>query len=157
MTARSSTCGWRPNACRPPRRPSATTSLLVARAENFIHGRHDIDDTIARLVAFEAAGADVLYAPFVTEPEHLRAIMSSTSRPFNALLRPDGPSVRELADLGVARISVGAAFTYAVYGALTDLATDLHDPGRHRFVDRAAGGRDLAARARQRLTAPGAT
>lgn len=117
--------------------------LLVARAENFIHGRPDIDDTIARLVAFEEAGADVLYAPFVTEATHFRAILSSVTRPLNALLRPDGPSVRELADLGVARISVGASFTFAVYGTLVGLADDLRREGRQTYFEAARAGREL--------------
>lgn len=121
--------------------------VLTARAENYLRGRPDLDDTIARLVAYEEAGADVLYAPFVTGPADLRAIVSSLKRPVNALLRPDGPSVRELGDLGVARISVGAAFTYAAYGTLARPAEDLRQDGRHTFLDLVGPGRDLAARA----------
>lgn len=120
---------------------------LVARAENYLRGRPDLDDTIARLVAYQEAGADVLYAPFVTSPDDLRAILASIEAPLNALLRPDGPSVRELADLGVARVSVGAAFTYAAYGTLTALAADLRHDGRQTFFDQVGTGRDLTARA----------
>ena len=117
---------------------------LVARADGFVHGRTDINDVITRLLAFEDAGADVLYAPFVTDPDHFRAILSSTHRPLNALLRPDGPSVRELADLGVARISVGAAFTHAAYGALSGLAADLRSEGRQSYFELADRGHALA-------------
>lgn len=121
--------------------------VLVGRAENYLRGRPDLHDTIARLVAYQEAGADVLYAPFVTSPHDLRAILSSIDRPFNALLRPDGPSVRELADLGVARISVGSAFTYATYGALVDLAADLRQDGPQTYFDRVGPGQELLARA----------
>lgn len=124
--------------------------VLVARADGFIHARTDIDDVIARLTAFEEAGADVLYAPFLTDPDHFRAILSSTHRPLNALLRPDGPSVRELADLGVARISVGAAFTYAAYGALSGLAADLRSGGRQSYFELVVRGQALAAEAFKR-------
>lgn len=121
--------------------------VLTARAENYLRGRPDLDDTIARLVAYEEAGADVLYAPAVTSPADLRSIVSSLQRPLNALLRPDGPSVRELGDLGVARVSVGAAFTYAAYGTLAGLADDLRHDGPQTFFDLVGPGRDLAARA----------
>lgn len=121
--------------------------VLVARADGFIHGHADVDEVITRLTAFEDAGADVLYAPFVTDPDHFRAILSSVHRPLNALLRPDGPSARELADLGVARISVGAAFTQAAYGALSGLAEDLRSDGRQSYFELAARGNALAVEA----------
>ncbi len=75
--------------------------VLTARAENFLHGRADLADTIARLQAYAEAGADVLYAPGPTDREQLRAIVASVELPVNVLVRPGGPSVAELAALGV--------------------------------------------------------
>lgn len=121
--------------------------VLVARAENHLRGNPDLDDTIARLVAYEEAGADVLYAPFVTESDDLRAILSSIHRPFNALLTRAGPTIPELADLGVARVSVGSGFTYAVYGALSRLADDLRAADHGGYFDLTGPGQDLVSRA----------
>ena len=87
--------------------------VLTARAENYLHGRPDLDDTIARLQAYQEAGADVLYAPGPTSAEQIRAILSSVDRPVNVLARPGSPPVAELAQLGVSRISVGGSFAFA--------------------------------------------
>ena len=84
--------------------------VLTARAENHLHGRDELDDTIARLQAYQEAGADVLYAPGPTSAEEIRAIVSSVDRPVNVLARPGSPPVAELAQLGVSRISVGRQF-----------------------------------------------
>ena len=99
--------------------------VLTARADNFFHGVTDLADTVARLQAFEEAGAHVLYAPGLTRIEDVRTVVESTGAPVNALLRPSGPTVAELADAGVARITVGGSFAFATIGALADLARGL--------------------------------
>ncbi len=121
--------------------------VLTARAENHLHGRPDLADTIARLQAFEAAGADVLYAPGVTDLDEIRAIVSSVSKPVNVLVRPDAPKVAELADAGVGRISVGGAFAFAALGAVTAAARELLDDGAYRFLEQARDGQRAAAAA----------
>lgn len=103
--------------------------VLTARADNHIHGVMDLDDTIGRLRAFEAAGAHVLYAPGLADIEDIRAVISATSRPVNVLMRPGGPTVSELAAVGTARITVGGAFAYTALGALVEAATELRDAG----------------------------
>jgi len=114
--------------------------VLTARAENLIHGIHDLDDTIARLRAYEEAGADVLFAPGLTRPEDIRQVVESVSRPLNVVTRASLPSVAKLAALGVRRISVGQAFAYGGYGALIEAARELLDSGTYGFMDRAAAG-----------------
>jgi len=114
--------------------------VLTARAENHIHGIHDLDDTIARLRAYEEAGADVLFAPGLTRPEDIRQVVESVSRPLNVVTRAGLPSVAELEALGVRRISVGQAFAYGGYGALVEAARELLDDGTYGFMDRAAAG-----------------
>src|SRR3954469_24739524 len=86
--------------------------VLTARSENFIHGRQDLADTIARLQAFQEAGADVLYAPGLTRIEDIRQVVSSVDRPVNVLLLPVGPTIGELAEAGVARVSLGGALSF---------------------------------------------
>jgi 2-methylisocitrate lyase-like PEP mutase family enzyme len=120
--------------------------VLTARAENHLRGRNDLDDTIARLRAYEAAGADVLYAPGITDANDIRRIIAAVQRPLNVLVFPGVPSVAELARLGVSRVSVGGAFAYAALAGLLDAATELRDDGTYSFLERAAAG-SRAARA----------
>jgi 2-methylisocitrate lyase-like PEP mutase family enzyme len=115
--------------------------VLTARAENHLHGRDDLGDTIARLQAYQEAGADVLYAPGLTKLEDIRSVVSSVERPVNVLALPGGPTVAELAEVGVRRISVGGAFAYAAYGALIEAARELLDEGTYGFWERAKLGR----------------
>src|SRR5207249_5790567 len=84
--------------------------VLTARAENHIRGNPDLDDTIARLQAFERAGADVLYAPGLRSPDEIRAVCGATSKPLNVLAHP-GLSMAEITDSGARRVSVGGALT----------------------------------------------
>ncbi len=96
------------------------TFTLAARAENFLHGRADLDDTIRRLVAFAEAGADVLYAPGLKTREEVTAVVQAVApRPVNVLV--GSPAVQlsldELAELGVKRVSVGSTLARAAYGA----------------------------------------
>jgi 2-methylisocitrate lyase-like PEP mutase family enzyme len=103
--------------------------VLTARADNFFHGVTDLADTIARLRDFDAAGAHVLYAPGLERIDDIRAVVRSVSKPVNVLMRPNGPTVAELAEAGVARITVGGSFAFAAIGALVEAAEELRDHG----------------------------
>ncbi|HUZ36326.1 MAG TPA: isocitrate lyase/phosphoenolpyruvate mutase family protein [Streptosporangiaceae bacterium] len=118
--------------------------ILTARAENYLHGKPDLADTIARLQAYQQAGADVLYAPGLTTLADIEAVVSSVDRPVNVLALPAGPSVAELADAGVRRISVGSALAWAALGALTEAAQELRDHGTYTFMKLTATGRAAA-------------
>ena len=118
--------------------------VLTARAENHIRGRDDLADTIARLQRYAEAGADVLYAPGLTRASDIRVVVRSAGRPVNVLALADAPTVAELADLGVARISVGGAFAFAALGALADAARELQTAGTYGFWRQAAAGRQAA-------------
>lgn len=96
--------------------------VLTGRAENHLHGRTDLADTIARLQAYQEAGADVLYAPGLSGAADIRAVIASVDRPVNVLFGPTRLTVAELADLGVARISIGGSFAFAAYGAAAGAA-----------------------------------
>lgn len=113
--------------------------ILVARAENFLHGRPDLDDTIRRLQAFEAAGADALYAPGLTKAEDIRTVCQSVGKPVNMVmgLRGASLSVEELAALGVRRISVGSALSRAALGAFIRAAREIRDHGTFGFAGEA--------------------
>ena len=115
--------------------------VLTARAENYLRGNPDLADTIARLQAYQEAGADVLYAPGLTSLADIRAVVSSVDRPVNVLAQPGVPPAAELAEAGVARISVGGAFAFAALSALVDAATELRDRGTYGFQAAAAAGR----------------
>lgn len=119
--------------------------VLTARAENFIRGNPDLTDTIARLQAYQAAGADVLYAPGLTDIGDIRRLVAETDRPVNVLVRPGLAPVAELARAGVARISVGGAFSQVALGALTRAGRELFDCGTYKFLDLAAEGNAQAA------------
>ena len=121
--------------------------VLTARAENYLHGRPNLDDTIARLRAYQEAGADVLYAPGVTSAEDIGRLVSSVERPVNVLARPATPSVPELAELGVSRISVGGAFAFAALGALVEAARELRERGTYGFLNASGVGARAAAEA----------
>ncbi len=119
---------------------------LTARAENFLHGRRDLEDTIARLRAFQDAGADVLYAPGLPTKEDLAAVVRSVDRPVNALAGRNPPlSVRELADLGVKRISVGSALQRAALGALVRAAREMREQGTFTWAVDAVAMQDVVA------------
>ncbi|HEU0256665.1 MAG TPA: isocitrate lyase/phosphoenolpyruvate mutase family protein [Microbacteriaceae bacterium] len=119
--------------------------VLTARAENFFHGSTDVSDVVARLQAYQEAGADVLYAPGPTDLADIRAIVSSVDRPVNVLLRPGGPGVAELAEAGVARVSVGGGPTFAVYGAFATAARELFEHGTAGYGEAARAGHEATA------------
>jgi 2-methylisocitrate lyase-like PEP mutase family enzyme len=101
---------------------------LTGRAENHIRGNPDLDDTIARLQAYERAGADVLYAPGLRNGEEIRAVCDAVSRPVNVLARPD-LSVAEISEAGARRISLGSWLTWVSVGALANIAREMRDQG----------------------------
>jgi 2-methylisocitrate lyase-like PEP mutase family enzyme len=114
--------------------------VLTARAENYLHGVVDLADTIARLQAYEGAGADVLYAPGLTRLEDIRQVVDSVGLPVNVLARPGVPSVDELAKAGVRRISVGGAFAFAGLGAVTEAARELIEQGTYGYLEQSGVG-----------------
>jgi 2-methylisocitrate lyase-like PEP mutase family enzyme len=120
--------------------------VLTARAENYLHGRPDLADTIARLQAYQEAGADVVYAPGLRRLEDIRQLVTSVDRPVNVLALPGVPPVPELAAAGVSRVSVGGAFAFAAAGAVVEAASELRQAGTYGYWDRAAAG-TAAARA----------
>jgi 2-methylisocitrate lyase-like PEP mutase family enzyme len=121
--------------------------VLTARAENYLRGNPDLTDTIARLQRYQQAGADVLYAPGLTRPDDIRALVSSVDLPVNVLALAGGPNVAELADLGVARISVGGAFAWVAIDALATAARELRESGTLGYLDQARSGAAIAATA----------
>jgi len=113
--------------------------VLVGRAENFLHGRPDLDDTIRRLQAFEKVGAGALYAPGITKPEDIRTVCASVTKPVNALVGLKGEtfSVADLEALGVRRISVGSALSRAALGAFVRAAREIREHGTFAFANEA--------------------
>jgi 2-methylisocitrate lyase-like PEP mutase family enzyme len=116
----------------------AAPLVLTARAENHLHGVDDLDDTIARLVAYRDAGADVVYAPGLSSLDAIARVVEEVGVPVNVLALPAGPSVAELASVGVRRVSTGGALARAAYGALLAGATELRDGGTSRYSERGA-------------------
>lgn len=110
--------------------------VLTARAENFLHGRPSLDDTIRRLQSFAEAGADVVYAPGLPSLKAIREVCASVSRPVNVVMGLSGPafSVEQLAAAGVKRISVGGAFARAALGAFMRAAREVKDKGTFTFA-----------------------
>lgn len=102
--------------------------VLTARAENHIRGNPDLGDTIARLQAYEAAGADVVYAPGLRSIEEIRTVCGAVSKPVNVLAVP-GLTVADIAAAGARRISVGASLTWIAAKAMADAATAIREHG----------------------------
>lgn len=109
--------------------------LLTARAENFLHGRPDLADTIRRLQAFDDAGADVLYAPGLPSLDSIRQVCASVGKPVNVVMGLKGAtfSVEELAAAGVKRISVGGTLARAALGAFVRAAREIRDKGTFTY------------------------
>lgn len=107
---------------------------LTARAENFLYGRPDLDDTITRLKAYEAAGADVLYAPGLPDLDAIRTVCSAVGRPVNVLAgSSDGVTVAQLAAAGARRISVGSALARAAFSAAVAAIREIAEHGTFGF------------------------
>ncbi|AXI55356.1 2-methylisocitrate lyase [Sulfitobacter sp. JL08] len=119
--------------------------VFTARCENLLWGRDDLDDTIKRLQAFEAAGADVLYAPGLTDLASIRLVCDSLSKPVNVVMGMPGRtfSVADLSAAGVKRISVGSALARLAYGTLVRAARDMAQNGTFDFADDAMGFKEL--------------
>lgn len=117
---------------------------LTGRAENYLYGRTDLDDTIARLNAYAVAGADVLYAPGLPDADAVRAVCSSVDRPVNLLATGFvlTHSVDEIASWGVRRISLGSALARASLGAFVEGAREVADHGTFEFATRAISYRE---------------
>jgi 2-methylisocitrate lyase-like PEP mutase family enzyme len=110
--------------------------VLTARAENFLHGRRDLDDTIRRLRAFEAAGADVLYAPGLRDLASIRTVAAAVGKPINVVMSAADPSltVAQLALAGVKRISVGGALSRLALAAFLKGAREMKDRGSFTYM-----------------------
>ena len=121
---------------------------LTARAENFLHGRKDIDDTIKRLQAFEAAGADVLYAPGLYDLATIKTVVSALKKPFNLVMGFADPTLTldQLSAAGVKRISVGGALSRVALAAFLALRREMKDNGSFTFVPEMAPIKELATR-----------
>ena len=126
---------------------SGANVMLVGRAECFLVGRPDIDETVARLQAYAQAGADCLYAPGIKKPEHVAAVVAAVApKPVNLLLGGAGSmTVQEAAALGVRRISVGGAMARAAWGGFLRAARLLAEQGRFDGFEGAASGQELNA------------
>jgi 2-methylisocitrate lyase-like PEP mutase family enzyme len=108
--------------------------VLTARCENHIRGVDDFDDTLARLVAYRDAGADVIYAPGLSSLEQIGTVVSTVGLPVNVLALPVGPSIAELGAVGVRRVSVGGLLAAAAYGALLTGADELLASGTSTYA-----------------------
>jgi 2-methylisocitrate lyase-like PEP mutase family enzyme len=120
---------------------------LTARAENYLAGRPHLRDTIARLQAYQAAGADVLYAPGLTSKDDISALVRSVDRPVNVLAGLVGASLSlaELSAIGVKRISVGSALSRAALGEFLRAAREMREQGTFAFAEQAVSYRDVSA------------
>lgn len=120
---------------------------LTARAENFLHGRNDLDDTIRRLQAYERAGADVLFAPGLPDLESVRAVCAALTKPLNFMAGIRGRSfdVAGLEAAGVRRVSLATSLYRAAMGGLLEAAREVRESGRFSYLDRAVGTTELKA------------
>jgi 2-methylisocitrate lyase-like PEP mutase family enzyme len=116
---------------------TASPMVLTARAESHLYGEGVLDDTIARLSAFRDAGADVVYAPGLTELDDIKRIIDEVGAPVNVLAWPKAPTVAELASIGVRRVSTGGALAFAALGTLADAGRELLEQGTYDYFDRA--------------------
>ena len=119
---------------------------LTARAENYLFGRRDLNDTINRLQAYRKAGADVLYAPGLATKEEISAVVSSLDRPVNVLVGLEGVRITlaELSEIGVKRVSLGSVLSRVALGAFLRAAREMRDLGTFTFGDDTVSFRDLS-------------
>jgi 2-methylisocitrate lyase-like PEP mutase family enzyme len=120
---------------------------FTARAENFLHGRRDLDDTVRRLQAFAKAGADVLYAPGLRDLATIRQVVAAVTKPLNVVMSAADPDLttQQLAEAGVKRISVGGTLSRFAYAAVRDAALAMRDQGSYQWVRNAMPSKDLKA------------
>jgi 2-methylisocitrate lyase-like PEP mutase family enzyme len=123
------------------------TFTLTGRAENYLHGRPDLKDTIMRLQAYEEAGADVLYAPGLTSKEDIAAVVSSVDRPVNVVMGLRGVQLdlSTLTKMGVKRISVGSSLCRTALGAFLRAAREMREQGTFAFAKDAASMQEISA------------
>jgi 2-methylisocitrate lyase-like PEP mutase family enzyme len=121
--------------------------ILTARAENFLHGRPDLDDTIRRLQAFSAAGAEVLYAPGLKKLEDIRTLCAAVDKPVNVVMGLVGRpfTVAELADAGVKRISLGGSLARAMLGFVARTGREILEEGHFGYAAHAMSGAEVEA------------
>ena len=121
--------------------------VVTARTENFLWGRRDLDDTIRRLQAFSKVGADVLYAPGLPDLESVRRVCAEVDKPVNVVmgLSSTGFTVAQLREAGVKRISVGASFARAAYGAFVAAVNEVINDGSFTYADSAIGFTEMNA------------
>lgn len=119
--------------------------VLTARAENYLYGAADLDNTVARLRAYREAGADVVYAPGLVHLGDIARVVREVEAPVNVLARPQGPSIAELRSVGVRRVSTGGALAKTAYGALVSAARELLGAGTSSYATSALGEADLEA------------
>ena len=119
--------------------------MLTARAENYLVGRPDLNDTIKRLQAYQDAGADVLYAPGLKTREEIAAVVSSLDRPVNVVMGLQGVQLglKDLAEIGVKRVSVGGSLSRAALGAFLRAAQEMRDHGTFTYSDDAVSARQI--------------
>ena len=120
---------------------------LTARAENYLHQRPDLKDTIKRLQAYQDAGADVLYAPGLATKEDIATVVRSVDRPVNVVMGLQGVLLKlsDLSEIGVKRISVGSALCRAALGAFLGAAREMREHGSFEFAKSAASSREISA------------
>jgi 2-methylisocitrate lyase-like PEP mutase family enzyme len=120
---------------------------LTARAENYLVGRPDLKDTIARLQAYQEAGADVLYAPGLASKDDISAVVRSVDRPVNVIMGMQGVrlSLSELGAIGVKRVSVGSALSRAALASFLSAAREMREHGTFTFAEQAVSYRDISA------------
>jgi len=123
------------------------TFTLTGRAENYLHGRPNLKDTIARLQAYQEAGADVLYAPGLASEEDIASVVKSVDRPVNAVMGLQGAqlSLSALSALGVKRVSVGSALCRTALGVFLRAAREMKDQGTFTFAKQAASAAEISA------------
>jgi 2-methylisocitrate lyase-like PEP mutase family enzyme len=119
--------------------------VLTGRCENHIRGVDDLDDTISRLLAYRDAGADVVYAPGLTDLGQIETVVEAVGVPVNVLALPGGPAISELAGAGVRRVSVGSLLASAAYGALVRGARELREEGTSSYAEAGVSGAELRA------------
>lgn len=122
------------------------TFTLTGRAENYLHGRPNLEDTIKRLQAYQEAGADVLYAPGLTGKDEIAALVRSVDRPVNVLMGLQGVqlTLAILSTIGVKRVSVGSALSRAALGAFLRAAREMREHGTFAFADEAVSYSDIS-------------
>jgi 2-methylisocitrate lyase-like PEP mutase family enzyme len=119
--------------------------VLTARCENLIRGRNDLDDTVKRLRAYEAAGADVLYAPGLRDLESIRTVCAAVNKPVNVIMGLPGAtfSLDDLAAAGAKRISVGSALARVAFGAFIAAACEMAENGTFQYAEQAISSADI--------------